>query len=139
MTERKSRMKRNRGQSLVELSSGIMVLVPLVYCFIDLMSLLIVADFADSNARNITRVAALANDRASGRVSAELAVKESNLRLPIFIKNLSLESFRFDEFNGTISSRVKVKASLPAPLAGWDEVSIFGSSKIPITAKLSRR
>lgn len=142
---------KKRGQSLVELGAGMVVIIPIILIIFDLSVLVIAVQNNDNACREAARIAA-SGDPSSAQVRAEAVVTRANAAAGGLVSNLRLVSVvltpanvatqvaALQPYGGTITGTVSVCTDLDVRpfivqwiYAGGKPITVRSSQSFPFT------
>lgn len=131
-------MRRDAGQSTIELTLGLTIFVAFAMAGVDLFSILFAGSSTDSILRQSLRLSARQHFRPAARLAFEQSL--GDYRRAKTFQELKLVNFEFDENgSGKVSATVGSTVALPVPLAGWSTVTFNMSAEEVVTAFLEQR
>lgn len=126
-----ARTRDRKGSGFIETVVGAIFLIPICFCLLDLMVLVIANSINDSAVKNAARAAASQSsgvDAASAAAQSLAAIKPSML-----VKSIVLEDFTYDDAGHTTTSvRTRMVVKLPIPFPGLDELTFKAQDVEPI-------
>lgn len=115
MIKRKTSHKRARGASLVEVTAGLFLLIPLFLCIIDLSAIVLGQITNDSLVKRVARAAA--HQPTSGQAATAAQSVITSFGANGIVSNPQLVSMNFNDVSaGNVICETKVLITIPAPV-----------------------
>lgn len=125
--------RKTKGQGLVEVCAGIMVLIPLSLFMLDMMVLVTTNVINDAAAKNAARAAANQADLNAAKSAAMKALE--HFKKSSIITDLSLETFDYPASKDGVTVRTKMSVHLPGPFTAGQELTLLAQDIEPIVAQ----
>jgi Flp pilus assembly protein TadG len=107
--------KRARGASLIEVTAGLFLLIPLFLCIIDLSAIVLGQITNDSLAKRVARAAA--HQENSGAANAAAGAIITAFSVNGIVSNPALVNLNFNDTSpGNVVCETKVLITIPAPV-----------------------
>lgn len=107
--------KRTRGASLVEVTAGLFLLLPLFLCIIDLSAIVLGQITNDALAKRVARAAAHQADQGAASAAANAIITATAVNG--IVSNPALVNMNFNDVSpGNVICETKVLITIPAPV-----------------------
>jgi Flp pilus assembly protein TadG len=108
-------LKRTRGASLVEVTAGLFLLLPLFLCIIDLSAIVLGQITNDSLAKRVARAAAHQNNASAASAAATAVITATAVNG--IVSSPALVNMNFNDVSpGNVICETKVLITIPAPV-----------------------
>lgn len=131
----RSPLKRRRtiGSGFVETVVGALFLIPIAFCLLDLIVLVIANSMNDTAVKNAARAAA--NQSSGGSATNAAALSLQAIKPSMLVKSIVLDDLTYDDVNNTtVTVRTRMIVKLPIPFPGFDEITFKAQDTEPIVS-----
>jgi hypothetical protein len=125
--------RKTRGQGLLEVCAGMMILIPISLFMLDMMVLVTTNVINDAAAKNAARAAANQSDLGAAKSAALKALQA--YKKSTIITDLTLDDFTYPQSKDGVSVRTKMSVHLPGPFTSGHILTLLAQDVEPIVAQ----
>jgi|688.fasta_scaffold632082_2 Flp pilus assembly protein TadG len=131
------RARQIKGQSLIEVMLGLLVIIPIGLAAVDI----VVLTNASQNNEEIAETAARAASTQGNAASATNAVEQIVQRVALnnVVQSLDIDDVNFDLGKGTVSVSLIMTVKMPIPFANFSTISCKAGAIQPIVSTPASR
>ncbi len=127
--------KKSCGQSMLEITAGLFVLVPLVLFLFDMYVMALSNQLVDNFAKDAARAAANQPDQGAAQTAATKALE--NFKRSDYVRSMVIENVNYVP-NETVTVKVKMEVHLPVPFPVMNNDPVFVAQAIQPIVTVSR-
>ena len=124
--------RKSRGQGLVEAITAAIILIPLAFCLLDFIVLVIANSTNDTLAKNCARAAANQDSQTKALEAAQKSIKSFHSSTIISADSLQLSGFNYDSTKGYVTAQTTMQVHLPMPFPGYSDMTFRALASEPI-------
>jgi hypothetical protein len=129
---RKKGSRKAHGQGLAEAIAAAIILIPLAFCLLDFIVLIIANSTNDTLAKNCARAAANQDSQVKALEAAQKSIKSFHASTIISADALQLSGFNYDQTKGYVTAQTMMKVHLPMPFPGYSDMTFQAMASEPI-------
>jgi hypothetical protein len=131
-TRRNQKGRKRKGQSLIEVMCGLVVIIPIGLASIDV----VVLTNASQNNEELCEMSARAASTKRNAATATQAVQEIVQRVSLnnVVQNIDIDDINYDLNAGQVTVALIMRVHMPVPFPGFDTISCKASAVQPIVS-----
>lgn len=122
--------RSRKGTGITEIVLAAVLLVPIAFCLLDLMTLVIANQMNDTLAKNAARAGA--NQRRGEDAFQAASNSLSSFQSSPIVKSIVIESFSYAGVHRAVKVQTRMVVKLPIPLGSIEELTFMAKDVEPI-------
>lgn len=124
--------RKSCGQGLAEAVAAAIILIPLAFCLLDLIVLIVANSTNDTLAKNCARAAANQDSQVKALDAAQKSISSFHPSTIVSADSLQLSGFNYDSTKGYVTAQTTMKVHLPMPFPGYSDMTFQALASEPI-------